>query len=570
MNQLVHICLRKKLPGIALDFNFAFACALGLGLNLSLGTFNSALALSQTDSAALMLAQSVTANDTNSNANNDQPRIISRPQTIATDNDLLSAESSQIVSDTTSPEQPATQSTQTQVSTGSAQESGSTNTLPQWLPGGLKNTLESYLDAAQLEFVGRYFVWLLAGVAAICLLPFFLMATAADRKRAVYSEAPTSQNLHTPEKNDPLDFGELDLPDTVQADTEAKPNQQVTGSTGQTPDATTDSTLSAGTSELDLLDETQVTTDLPDSITSPGADSLNDVADLHEATIALDEASLSEATAPASQPITGESDDRSTADSAITSSTAAANSLHSESDSPAAIQAQASTAVQQPQPLTRFGLWLYDLPQDEGARAAMEAFLYWVRYGAGHIKPGLAEALATTDELDDHARIKRAVLSFRPEVLHDILLSLKMHLDPKQYMPFLDMMLAILVNGSGVKPVENLLLRYYADFIGIGSEQLDFRYRKAHGKPLPSIPRPDRMKWWNQQPTADKQLSPAHELLGIDESADAQTLDRIRRLADFRHSPERFSLLGEHERALIARSREKYHAALDSAMQVTS
>jgi len=66
-------------------------------------------------------------------------------------------------------------------------------------------------------------------------------------------------------------------------------------------------------------------------------------------------------------------------------------------------------------PLTHFGYWLYDLPAESGRPASMEAFMYWVSYSDGNIKPGLAEELAEAEELDDHGRIKKAVLSFRPE-----------------------------------------------------------------------------------------------------------------------------------------------------------
>jgi len=201
--------------------------------------------------------------------------------------------------------------------------------------------------------------------------------------------------------------------------------------------------------------------------------------------------------------------------------------------------------------------------------------MYWVSYSAGNIRPGLKEELTQATELDDHGRIKRAVLSFQPEILHDIMLSLNKHLDQSQHQPFLDMMLAVLINGNGIKPVENLLLRFYADFTGIGVSQLEDCYQQAYGKTLPGIPRPDRIKWWEQY----KETTIADEghkeqlpwaLLGLDENADAAAIKRAQRLLEYRHHPNLFTSLGERERALVARSLNKYQAALDAVAEGTS
>lgn len=205
----------------------------------------------------------------------------------------------------------------------------------------------------------------------------------------------------------------------------------------------------------------------------------------------------------------------------------------------------------------------------------MEGFLYWVSYSAGNIRPGLKEELAQATELDEHGRIKRAVLSFQPEILHDIMVSLNRHLDQPQRQPFLDMMIAVLIDGNGIKPVENLLLRFYADFTGIGVTQLEDCYQQAHGRTLPGIPRPDRIKWWGQYGesiVADQHNNPQQPwtLLGLDENADAAAVERVQRLVEYRHHPNRFLRLGERERSLVARSLSKYQAALESVTEGAS
>jgi len=191
-------------------------------------------------------------------------------------------------------------------------------------------------------------------------------------------------------------------------------------------------------------------------------------------------------------------------------------------------------------PLTRFGTWLCELPAESGKPASMEAFMYWVSYSDGNIKPGLAEELAEAETLDDHGRIKKAVLSFRPEVLDDILLSLDQHLDHDSKKAFLDLMLAVLVKNSQPTPVQNLLIRFYADYTGIGLTELTERFVASYGHELPGIPRPDRVQWWNAQKDELADSSSALDLnlrtFGLDRTATNDDIEEAYRLAEKRHN----------------------------------
>lgn len=215
-------------------------------------------------------------------------------------------------------------------------------------------------------------------------------------------------------------------------------------------------------------------------------------------------------------------------------------------------------------PLTRFGSWLHDLPLESGKPASMEAFMYWVSYSDGNIKPGLAEELAEAEELDDHGRIKKAVLSFKPEVLDDILLSLGKHLDSDAKRSFLDLMLAVLVNNSQPTAVQNLLFRFYADYTGMGVTHLNERFEAAFASELPGIPRPDRAQWWDQQSdtltesTFTNAIDINLQTFGLNRSATAEDIDTAYRLAEKRHDPANFKALGEKEQALAERSFNKY------------
>ena len=213
-------------------------------------------------------------------------------------------------------------------------------------------------------------------------------------------------------------------------------------------------------------------------------------------------------------------------------------------------------------PLTRFGSWLYDLPAESGRPASMEAFMYWVSYSDGNIKPGLAEELAEAEELDDHGRIKKAVLSFRPEVLDDVLMSIDKHLNHESKKAFLDLLLAVLVKNSQPTPVQNLLFRFYADYTGMGVDHLKTKFQTAFGQELPGIPRPDRTQWWDSQiderGDSDSTVDINLKTFGLDQTATTEDIDAAYRLAKMRHDPKIFELLGEKEQALAERSFNKY------------
>lgn len=221
-----------------------------------------------------------------------------------------------------------------------------------------------------------------------------------------------------------------------------------------------------------------------------------------------------------------------------------------------------------PKPMTKFGLWLNQLPSDLGSRYSIEALLYWVSYGAGKAKPGLREELNNAAELDNHGRIKKAVLTARPEVLNDVLLSVRTNFSSAQQLQILDLMLAVLVTGDGIKPVENLILRFYCDYTGMGIETLERRYHEGFNAELPGIPRPDRLKWWDNQIASDvHQATNSSSMLGIEATASESQYKMALKLAEHRHDPSRFDLLGDKERSLVARNLQKYQAIVESKLE---
>ena len=404
-------------------------------------------------------------------------------------------------------------------------------TAPTW-----HKYLRDYLSDEQLALLQDNLIWVLLAAGALLLFPMIAFSIIGSRRDRLHpydsyaaSAHDTTDSSQSAVKLGELDFGELDLPPTNAPTVAEKRNHSTTQQVKQ-EEAQSPVTAEAEQPATDRNDDTQL---------------LNPLESIDE--------------------IIG--DEASTTDREVYPTTLNAPPPAEYADQ---ISDQPMPAVENHMAvLTHFGKWLYELPTESGREAAIEGFMYWVSYSAGNIRPGLKEELAEATELDDHGRIKRAVLSFQPEILHDIMLSLNKHLDQSQHQPFLDMMLAVLIKGSGIKPVENLLLRFYADFTGIGVSQLEDCYQQAFGKTLPGIPRPDRIKWWGQyreSAITDEHHSQAQhhwELLGLDDTADSAAIERVQRLMEYRHHPNLFTSLGKRERALVTRSLHKYQAALD-------
>jgi len=415
--------------------------------------------------------------------------------------------------------------------------------------------LRDYLSDEQLALLQDNLIWALLAAGALLLLPIILFSIISGRRERALPYDRYTPSAHAHDGTDSnqsamklgeLDFDELDLTPT-NATTKTDKNHHL-----RTQKVEQEATQSPAATEVE----------------QPNIDS-NDDTQLLNLQEPIDEKTGRETTAS----------DEGVYPETLQTPPPAEHDYQNKFASSEADQASAQPSLANKNRmtvLTRFGKWLYELPPESGREAAIEGFMYWVSYSAGNIRPGLKQELAQAAELDDHGRIKRAVLSFQPEILHDIMLSLNKHLDQSQHQPFLDMMLAVLINGRGIKPVENLLLRFYADFTGIGISQLEDCYQQAYGKTLPGIPRPDRTKWWGQykeSTVADEghgQSQQPWALLGLEENADTKTIERAQRLMEYRHHPNLFTSLGERERALVARSLHKYQAALDAVTEAAS
>jgi len=116
------------------------------------------------------------------------------------------------------------------------------------------------------------------------------------------------------------------------------------------------------------------------------------------------------------------------------------------------------------------------------------------------------------------------------------------------------------------------LIRFYADYTGIGLTELTERFVASYGHELPGIPRPDRVQWWNAQKDELADSSSALDLnlrtFGLDRTATNDDIEEAYRLAEKRHDPMNFESLGEKEQALAQRSFDKYRSSHEMLTEI--
>ena len=228
-----------------------------------------------------------------------------------------------------------------------------------------------------------------------------------------------------------------------------------------------------------------------------------------------------------------------------------------------------------------FGQWLMQRPEEIRMESCIEFLIYWVAYGDDRYQPELKKRLFTAKKLSSHDQIKRWVLKQDVYAFSDVVGWLRNNASQKQLDQSIALIMALLVTEHNVTPVQNTLLRFLSDAFNIGKDRLEQRFIKAFGHPLPPVPRTDKYAWWTKQGSEALQqwdaramaLKPETEQmiarLGLAANYDeSQIINAFRRAARRCH-PDRFSELGERERALAEQQFIKFEQARDRLLGVS-
>ena len=228
-----------------------------------------------------------------------------------------------------------------------------------------------------------------------------------------------------------------------------------------------------------------------------------------------------------------------------------------------------------------FGHWLTKQPDSDKLHLCIEFLIYWVAYGDERYEPGLKKRLFTANDLNTHDQIKRWVLKQDVFAFSDVVGWLRTNATQEQQEQCIALIMALLVTENGVTPVQNTLIRFLSDAFNIGKLEMENRFEQAFGHIMPAIPRPDKKAWWAKQhhesmlhwdsralalrPEREQMIARLGLSAGFDES---DVINAFRRAARRCH-PDRFTALGERERALAAQRFAKYEQARDKLLGVS-
>jgi len=228
-----------------------------------------------------------------------------------------------------------------------------------------------------------------------------------------------------------------------------------------------------------------------------------------------------------------------------------------------------------------FGSWLMQQPEADRLGACIEFLIYWVAYGDNRYQPDLKQRLFTDSNLSSQDQIKRWVLKQDVFAFADVVGWLRTKATQKQLDQCVALIMALLVTEHSLTPVQNTMLRFLSDAFDIGKNQIEQRFSKAFGHTMPPVPRTDKYAWWTKQRPEYMQRWEArfmatkseHEQmiarLGLtSDYDDAQVINAFRRSARRCH-PDRFTELGDRERALAEQQFVKFEQARDKLLGVS-
>lgn len=248
--------------------------------------------------------------------------------------------------------------------------------------------------------------------------------------------------------------------------------------------------------------------------------------------------------------------------------------LHADDTTHAAIERPAGTSVQV------FASWLQSEPETLRLQHAIELLIYWVAYADDRYDPALKRAILSNNQPDSHDLIKTWVLRQDNTSLSASLDWLQHNASREQRKQVIELLIALLVTDATPTPVQNTLLRFFADVFGIGAERLNQIWIEAFDKDLPNLPRVDREDWWGIQ---DQQAMVERDARAIAKRGPEQqylarlglpllghlsnnSIENAWQLAAARCAAKRFDALGERERELAERQMARFDEAREGLL----
>lgn len=231
-----------------------------------------------------------------------------------------------------------------------------------------------------------------------------------------------------------------------------------------------------------------------------------------------------------------------------------------------------------------FENWLSSATPQRRREMCSELLILTMAYTDNRFDPELKKRIFESKERDAGTLIKRWAFKHDSQALAYAIRVFQTDTNGDQRSQFIDLLMALLVTENALTPVQNNFLRFLSDAFGMGREQLERQYLRAFGEQMPSMPRPDKLTWWEPideetlfrwdaqtvalQPTKIRYLV----LLGLPLQG---KLDQESMLASYRRAVgrchrERVNQLGEFEQELLTTRRKQFELARDALMEITA
>jgi len=153
-------------------------------------------------------------------------------------------------------------------------------------------------------------------------------------------------------------------------------------------------------------------------------------------------------------------------------------------------------------------------------------------------------------------------------------------LEPEQKGLFLDLAVGVAISDSRLTVSENVVVRYFADLLGLGMDRLDQAFLEQTGHDCPEVSDLSSADWWDARARSDhsssegtwkqrrtrQKIIEAYAVLGVPTNAPADEVRQAyRRLAKVHH-PDKYESLGPEAVRAATQTFQRIQSAYKAVM----
>ena len=222
-----------------------------------------------------------------------------------------------------------------------------------------------------------------------------------------------------------------------------------------------------------------------------------------------------------------------------------------------------------------FLLWLEDFTPQARTENAIELLNCWTAFANNQVDPTMRKAVFTATQPDTSTLIKRWALKKDIHALEGAITFIQNTATLEQRIQIINLLMALHVYERALTPAHNNLLRFLTDAFGLGHVAFNRHFKILYGHPLPPVPRPDKLAWWEAVPEeqftrwnalgANQPSDDIHHRIVLGQALhgplDTMVVKESYKRAMLRCSERQASALGLRERSLLTSQRQTFRLA---------